>query len=154
MTIDLNRKLPRPAGHHTITPSFSVTGAAKVIDFIQRAFDGTIVDKYEGPGGVVFHAELMLGDSVLMLGEASQDMGHPSMPAMLSYYVDTGNAVDAAYKSALAAGATSVREPANQFYGYRSATVQDVGGNMWTICAVVEELTREEIEKRMANEKH
>lgn len=152
MTIDMNKKLPRPAGHHTLTPGFSVTGAAKVIDFIAKAFGGETVDRYDGPNGVVFHAEIRVGDSVVMLGEAQPD--HPAMPASLSLYVDNGNAVDATYKKALAAGAESVMEPANAFYGYRSATVSDPGGNKWTICAVVEELTRAQIDERMASQKH
>jgi uncharacterized glyoxalase superfamily protein PhnB len=71
------------------------------------------------------------------------------MPAMLSYYVADGAAVDATFKRALEAGAKSVTEPANQFYGYRSGTLQDVGGNLWTICAVIEQLSPEEIQKRM-----
>jgi uncharacterized glyoxalase superfamily protein PhnB len=154
MTIDMTRKLPRPDGHHSITPGFSVKGAATVIAFLERAFGGRVVDKYEGPGGVVFHAEVMLGDSVVMLGEASADQSHPAMPAQLSFYVDTGDAVDATYKRAVAAGAQSLTEPANQFYGYRSASVQDIGGNKWTICAIVEQLSREQIEQRMASAKH
>lgn len=154
MTIDMTRKLPRPAGHHNITPGFAVTGASKVIAFLERAFGGKVVDKYEGPGGVVFHAEVRLGDSVVMLGDASIEQGHPVMPAMLSYYVDSGAEVDATYEKALANGAKSLRAPENQFYGYRSATVEDVGGNRWTICAVVEELTKAEIEKRMASMPH
>jgi PhnB protein len=151
MTIDLNRKLPRPAGHHTVTPGFSVSGAAQVIEFANKAFGAETVDRYDGPNGIVFHAELRIGDSVVMLGEAMPE--HPAMPASLSLYVDTGNAVDATYKRALAAGATSVTEPSNQFYGYRSACVRDSGGNRWTICAVVEELTRAEIDQRMASQK-
>ena len=154
MTVDLTKKIARPDGHHTITPGFSVQGASKVIDFIERAFGGKIVDKYEMPGGVIAHAEVKLGDSVVMLGEAMPDQGHAAMPASLSYYVDTGEAVDTTYKRALAAGAKTITEPQNQFYGYRSACVLDVGGNRWTICAVVEELTREEIDRRMANQKH
>lgn len=152
MTIDMTRKLPRPDGHHSITPGFSVKGAVTVIGFLERAFGGRVVDKYEGPGGTVFHAEVMIGDSVVMLGEASAD--HPAMPAQLSFYVENGDAVDATYKRALAAGAKSLMEPANQFYGYRSASVEDVGGNKWTVCAIVEQLSREEIQQRMASMKH
>jgi PhnB protein len=95
----------------------------------------------------------MIGDSVVMLGEASADQSHPAMPAQLSYYVENGDAVDATYKRALAAGGKSLTEPANQFYGYRSATVEDVGGNKWTICAIVEQLTSEQMHERMANQK-
>lgn len=154
MTIDMNAKNPRPAGHNTVTPGFSVVGAAKVIAFLERAFGGNVVDKYEGPGGVIFHAEVMLGNSVVMLGEAQPDTGRPAMPAMLSYYVDSGAECDATYKRALAAGATSVTEPKNELYGYRNATVQDPGGNMWSICAIVEVLTHDEIQQRMASQKH
>jgi PhnB protein len=153
MTIDMTRKLPRPDGHHTITPGFSVKGANAAIAFLETAFGGRVVDKYEGPGGIVFHAEVMIGDSVVMLGEASADTGHPAMPAQLSFYVENGDAVDATYKRALAAGGKSLTAPANQFYGYRSASVEDAFGNKWTICAIVEQLTREQMQERMASAK-
>jgi PhnB protein len=154
MTIDMNRKNPRPPGHNTVTPGFSVVGAAAVITFLERAFGGKVVDKYESPGGIIFHAEVMLGDSVVMLGETMPETGRPAMPAMMSYYVDTGAECDATYKRALDAGAKSINEPKNELYGYRNATVQDPGGNMWTICAVVEQLTHDEIQQRMASQKH
>ncbi len=154
MSIDMNKKIARPTGHHTITPGFSVNGASKVITFIERAFGGKMVDKYEGPGGIIFHAEMLIGDSAVMFGDAQPDAEHAAMPAMLSYYADTGADVDLTYKRALEHGAKSITEPQNAFYGYRSATVQDPGGNRWFICAVVEELTREEIQKRMPGKPH
>lgn len=138
----------RPYGHHTITPSFVVPGAAKVVAFLEKAFGATIVDRYEGPGGALMHAELMIGDTVIMCGEPMQDFG--PMPAAFSFYVADGKAVDATYKRALEAGAKSINEPANQPWGYRAATITDVGGNRWTICAVIEIVAREEIERRMA----
>jgi len=141
-------KIPRPEGQHTVTPAFAVPEAAKVLDFMQRAFGAEVVDRYDGPEGVIMHCEARLGDSVVMFGEAAHGM--EPMPAMLSYYVDDAAAVDATYRRALDAGATSESEPKDQFYGWRSATVRDPGGNRWTICTIVEELTREQIMERMA----
>lgn len=139
--------LPRPEGHHSITPSMIIAGAAKIITFIEEAFGGKVVERYDGPNGEVFHAEVKVGDSVIMMGEPQGQWG--PMPAALSYYVATGDEVDATYKRALAAGAQSMTAPQNQFYGYRSASVVDAGGNKWTICAVIEQLTKEQIAARM-----
>ena len=140
----------RPDGHHVITPSFVVNGTAKVLTFLERAFGGKVVEKYEGPGGTVAHAEIKIGDSVIMCGDASDAHGMPAMPASFSYYVPEAAADDKTYGRALEAGATSVRPPADQFYGYRSATVKDVGGNQWTICTVIELMSADEARRRMA----
>jgi PhnB protein len=141
----------RPAGHHVITPGFMAPKgtAAKAAEFIEKAFGGKVTERYDGPDGTIAHCEVMLGDSIVMFGDAMA--GYDPMPASLSYYVDDGKAVDETYRRALAAGATSETEPADQFYGYRSACVKDVAGNRWTICAVIEELTPEEIQRRMAS---
>ncbi len=140
---------PRPEGHHSITPGASVHNADQVLEFIQNVLGGKLVERYDGPDGSVAHAEVMIGDSIFMFGTV--EPGATPYPAMLSYYVDEADQVDEVYNKALAAGATSKMEPANQFYGWRTATVTDTGGNAWTICCVVEQLSEEEINERMAN---
>jgi uncharacterized glyoxalase superfamily protein PhnB len=138
----------RPAGHHTVTPSFVVPKAAKAVEFLERAFGAKVVDRYDGPGGSLMHAEVLIQDTVIMAGDPPQ--GWEPMPAVLSFYVADGKAVDSTYRRALDAGATSLEEPKNMPWGYRAATVKDPGGNRWTICAVVEIVAREEVDRRMA----
>ena len=136
---------PIPDNYHTVTPYLVVPGAAKVIDFLKQTFDAKEVVRMAGPGGAVMHAEIKVGDSIVMMGEP---MGpQPPMPAQLYVYVKD---VDAVYKKALAAGAATVREPADQFYGDRNCTVKDPGGNHWGIATHIEDVSPEEMKKRMA----
>jgi PhnB protein len=143
----MSKPIPRPEGHHVVTPAAVVPGAAKVISFLERAFGGKVVDRYDGPGGAVYHAEVLLGDSVVMVGDPTPEV--PAMPASFSFYVDDAAAVEATYRRAVDAGARAVTPPTTQPWGYRSACVMDSGGNRWTICAIVEQVSREEILRRM-----
>lgn len=144
----MSKPISRPEGHHVVVPAAVVPEAAKVLAFLERAFDGKVVDRYDGPDGAVYHAEVLLGDSVLMLGQPMPP-ANPAAPATLSYYVDDAAAVERTYRRALDAGARSITEPTTQPWGYRSACVADPGGNRWTICAIVEQLTHDEIVRRM-----
>lgn len=134
---------PIPEGFHSVTPYLVVKGAAELLDFLQQAFDGKETERMEGPNGTIGHAEVRIGDSPVMLAEAS-GRWKPTTSAIYLYVNDT----DATYKRALESGATSVMEPANQFYGDRNAGIQDPAGNFWWIATRVEEVAPEEMKKR------
>ena len=134
---------PIPDGYRTVTPYLVVPGVAKVIDFLKQTFDAQEIMRMTRPDGAVGHAEVKIGDSMVMMGEP---MGPQApMPSMLYLYVKD---VDAAYKRAIKAGGTSMQEPANQFYGDRNAMVKDSSGNIWGIAAHVEDVAPEEMAKR------
>jgi PhnB protein len=135
---------PVPAGYATVTPYLCVADAAKLIEFLKQAFDAQLLFKMDGPGGRIMHAEMTIGDSRIML--AQPEPGKETH-AMIHLYLPE---VDAVYARAIAAGATSVREPADQFYGDRSAGVRDQFGNQWYIATHVEDVTPEEMDRRMA----
>jgi len=135
---------PIPEGYHSLTPVVVVEGATKLIEFLKQVFNAEEDEVYKGPDGGVIHAELRIGDSVLMISDSNPQF--PALPAMVNVYTED---VDAAYKRALKAGATSLREPANQFYGDRTAGVKDGHGNQWWIATHVEDVSQEELEKRM-----
>lgn len=134
---------PIPEGFRTVTPYLVVPDAAKVMDFLKRAFGATERYKMPGPDGSVFHAELQVGDSIVMLGQAQDENRRP----MLYLYVPD---VDATYKGAIAAGGISIREPADQFYGDRNGAVKDPGGNEWWIATHKEDVSPQEMQRRMA----
>lgn len=135
----------RPEGYPSVIPSLVVEDAGKLIDFIVEAFGATERLRMPMPDGKIAHAELELGDSVIMIGEASPQW--PAGQGTLMLYVDDA---DATYNKALAAGATSNMEPADQFYGDRSAAVVDAWGNRWTVSTHIEDVSEEEMERRMA----
>jgi len=133
-----------PAGYHTVTPYVVVSGVGKLLEFIKAAFGAKVKHQFAMPDGTVMHAEAKIGDSIIMLGEPRDGK---AIPCMLYLYVkDT----DKVYKQALAAGATSVMEPANQFYGDRNAGVRDGFGNQWWIGTHIEDVSPKEMARRMA----
>jgi PhnB protein len=137
---------PIPDGYHSVTPYLMVKGAEKLIDFMKEAFGATERTRGQRPDGSVSHAEMTIGDSVVMLGDPIEEF--PPMPAAIHLYVED---CDSTYKKALQAGGESVQEPADQFYGDRMAGVRDPFGNQWWIATHFEDLTQDEIAKRAAS---
>lgn len=142
MTTTVN---PIPDGYHTVTPYLVVADASAILSFIERAFGGTVLSRHLSPDGRVMHAEAQIGDSRVMLGEANEEW--PEMPAMLHLYVED---VDAVYRQALEAGAASIREPQDMFYGDRSGGARDTAGNQWWITTHIEDVSAEEMARRQA----
>jgi PhnB protein len=135
---------PVPEGYHTVTPYLVVDGAEKVIRFMKEAFGAQpVFDPMMRPDGKVMHAEFKIGDSVVMIADSSERAQATS--AMLYLYVPN---VDATYQKALQAGAISVSEPADMFYGDRSGGVKDAAGNRWHIGTHVEDVSPAELKKR------
>ncbi len=132
-----------PEGYRTVTPYLVVKDAENLMRFIETVLGGKEVLRMTRPDGRIAHAEMMLGDSKVMMGESPEGK---LMPAMLNVYVPD---CDAVYKKALAAGGISVREPADQFYGDRTAGVNDPFGNQWFVSTHIEDVSEEETQRRM-----
>lgn len=134
-----------PEGLRAVTPYLMVRGGAKLIDFLKQTFGAETIVLHQDPGGKVMHAQVRIGDSMLQISDASAPW-EPT-PAALHVYVPD---VDATYKKAIAAGATSLHEVMDMFYGERSGGVKDAWGNSWWIATFKEELTKDEIDQRAA----
>ena len=134
---------PIPEGYHTVTPYLIVKGAARLIEFMQQAFGAEEIYRSTKPDGTLGHCQVRIGDSMVELADGNEQW--KIMPCSLHLYVpDT----DATYRRALQAGATSLFEPADMFYGDRSGGVVDPAGNQWYIATRQEELSEEEMERR------
>jgi uncharacterized glyoxalase superfamily protein PhnB len=133
----------KPDGYHSITPYLVVDGAARLIDFLDQAFNAEEIERFAAPGNRIGHAELRIGDSLVMLGDAHGE--HRATQAMLYLYVDD---VDATYHTALSAGAESVQAPMDHFYGDRSGGVKDPCGNLWYIATHIEDVPPAELRRR------
>jgi PhnB protein len=147
---------PVPAGYHTVTPYISVKGAAQALDFYQRAFDAQVLVRMDLPDGRVGHAEIKIGDSFVMLADEMPEMADAVAKSPqtlggttcgLMIYLDD---VDTRFKRAVDAGATVKRPVKDQFYGDRTGTLQDPFGHVWTVGTHVEDVSPEEMKKRMA----
>jgi len=135
---------PIPDGYHTITPALVAEGADAVLEFLKKAFGATEIMVHRHENGTIWHAELQIGDSRLMLSEATEQF--KPMPAAFSLYLED---VDAVYRRAIEAGGVSLREPSDQFYGDRTSGVSDPAGNQWWISTHVEDVSEAEMERRM-----
>ena len=142
---------PIPEGYHSVTPYLVVDDAEGAIDFYTRAFGAK--EKFRMPmGDRIGHAELLIGDSHIMLADEFPDMGHRGpkalggSPVSIMLYVED---VDTTFKQALDAGATEKRPLENQFWGDRMGTLTDPFGHVWSLATTVEEVSPEEMQRRM-----
>jgi PhnB protein len=144
---------PIPDGYPRMTPYLIVDGAAQAIEFYKKVFGATEKMRMPSPGGKIGHAELTLGDSMIMLADEHPEMGarapHAYGGAAVSLMVYVPN-VDDTVKTASAAGAKIVRQVETQFYGDRMGTIEDPFGHRWYVATHVEDVPPEELAKRAA----
>jgi PhnB protein len=143
---------PIPEGYHSVTPYLIVDGAARALDFYARAFGAEETVRMPGPGGKVAHAEMRIGDSIVMLADEApqQNARGPKTiggsPITLMIYVED---VDKVFARAVEEGATVQRPLANQFYGDRTGGVIDPFGHVWYLATHIEDVSPAEMERRM-----
>ena len=143
---------PVPDGYHTLTPFLTVRNAARAIEFYKQAFGATERGVMKSPDGKVMHAELKIGDSIIMLADENPQMGAVSATTIgnspVSLYVYLPD-VDRVVEKAQAVGAKIVKPVQDQFYGDRSGFLQDPFGHFWGIATHVEEVSPQEMKERM-----
>jgi PhnB protein len=145
-----------PSGYSSVTPYLIVEGATEAIEFYKQVFGATERMRLPTPGGKIAHAEIQIGDSVVMLadqptGPISGRLKSPNAvdgtAVSIHLYIED---VDSVMDKAIKAGAKEVRPVANQFYGDRSGIFTDPFGHVWNVATHVEDVSPEEMEKRMA----
>jgi uncharacterized glyoxalase superfamily protein PhnB len=139
------KAIPLPRGVRNVNPYLLVEDPAALVPFLSDVF-GAVLDECLTFEGKTQHVQMRIGDATVMIGSAR---GWPAAPAMLYVYVDD---CDAAYARAIAAGAESVMEPADMYYGDRHGGVKDPAGNTWWIATHLEELSPEELQHRHETE--
>jgi PhnB protein len=145
---------PIPEGYRSVTPYLIVKGAVRAIDFYKQAFGATEIMRFPGPDNTIAHAEIKIGDSILMLadspagGEFRDPQALGGSPIGLMIYVPE---VDKTFKNAVSLGAKQSRPVVDQFYGDRSGTLVDPFGHVWTVATHVENVSPQQMQERMAN---
>jgi PhnB protein len=134
---------PVPEGYHTVTPWIISPDTARLIDYVKEAFDAEELYRLTGEDGTIGHAEVRIGDSVVMMFDARPDW--PPTPGFLRLYVEDADAV---HRQAVVAGGTSVTDVTHLSFGDRIGRVRDPLGNLWWIQTRVEEVSEEELERR------
>jgi PhnB protein len=140
-----------PAGYRSVTPYLCVKGAAEAIRFYKKAFGAKEVMRMAAPGGTIGHAELVLGDSKIMLADEFPQMGFQSpgvyggSAVQIHLYVEN---VDKVFKRALQAGAKERRPVMDQFYGDRSGQLEDPYGHLWHLATHIEDMSVKEMKRR------
>jgi PhnB protein len=143
---------PIPDGYPRVTPYLIVDGAVAAIDFYSKVFGATERMRMPSPGDRIGHAELEIGDSIIMLADEHPEMGIRGpkaiggSPVTIHVYVDD---VDGVFELAVKEGATATREVENQFYGDRSGQFEDPFGHRWSVATHVEDVPPDEMAKRM-----
>jgi len=141
-----------PDGYHSVTPYLIINGASEAIAYYQKAFGATELFRMPAPEGKIGHAEIKIGDSPIMLADEYPEMGYKSprtlggSPVSIMIYVED---VDTVFDQAIAAGGKAQRPVKDQFYGDRSGTLEDPFGHVWHVATHKEDVTPEEMEKRM-----
>lgn len=135
---------PVPEGFHTVTPFIVVNGAEKFIDLVKKAFGAEVTFLTKSDEGHVRHATIRIGNSMIMVADADE-RSEPTRSTLYLYVED----VDSVYKQAVNAGTTSLREPTDEFYGDRSSGVRDAWGNQWWIGTHIEDVSDDELKRRM-----
>jgi PhnB protein len=144
---------PIPENYPRVSPYLCIKGAKAAIEFYADVFAATERGRMPGPGDTIGHAELQLGDSVIMLSDEAPELGALSpttiggTPVTISVYVED---VDAVFDRAIQAGATALRPVEDQFYGDRSGQFQDPFGHRWNVATHVEDVDAEEMQRRAA----
>lgn len=142
-----------PEGYHSVTPYMIIKGAAGALEYYKKAFNATELMRIDGPNGTIGHAEIRIGDSILMMADEFPQMGclspltAGSVSVSLMIYVPN---VDEIFAQAIKAGGTEKRAIQNQFYGDRSGTLVDPFGHMWTVSTHIEDVPPDELARRAA----